>query len=139
MNFKINWSPDFIEFYKFGTTLTFEPSRIIFKNEFLSPGVVIARWSSNINYQKSRSTLQLPLLKRGSVYRLLIQAQVKPKASILLKICFYNRGGEEIGKEFLSAQGGEFTFREDAYGYSIAIISTGMKELDFSYMLICSP
>lgn len=136
MDFKIKWNSNNMEFYKYGSSIEFVNSEVHFENELLSPGTVIVRWKSNLNYLFNRTLLQLPLLKRGKTYKLILEARDYPEGSVLLKVDFFDRLENYEGTEVISDKIGEFIYPEKAYSYTISIISVGIRKFIFKEIIL---
>lgn len=137
MNFKIEWTRSLHDIYKYGSTILYGKSnQVYFENKLLPPGSTIVRWVSNSYYQKERTLVQLPLLERKKQYFIDTDIQVYPVHSLLIKITFFNRLGKAVGMNVLTEKGGEFIYINEAFSYTIELISMGVNNLNFNYLKI---
>ncbi|OTP24839.1 accessory Sec system protein Asp3 [Enterococcus mundtii] len=137
MDFDVKWTRNLSDIYKYGSTITYKnANQVCFENELLSPGVPIVKWVSNSYYQKERTLVQLPLLERKKKYYLSTDLQVFPARSLLIKVTFFNRLGKPIGRKVFTEKGGEFTYLNEAFSYSIELVSIGLKKLLFNHLKI---
>lgn len=137
MYFKIIWSQTLSSYFRYGSTISFIKNKEVrFENGALSPGASVVTWTSDANYNGTRSVLQLPLLERGKKYRLKLNGEVLPEKSILIKIDFLNRVSETVSSCFLKNNQEIFQYPEEAYYYKISILSMGMESLNFKEMIL---
>lgn len=136
MNIEIHWDTTQINFYKYGSNIEFLESGVHFKNEILSPGAIIVSWSSQITYQGMRVLAQLPLLKIGKKYQVELIGTPIPNGSVLIQVEFFNYSGHSVETLFFDNPVAEFYYPQEAQAYSISLISRGLKELHFKYLVI---
>ncbi|WP_303974335.1 accessory Sec system protein Asp3 [Streptococcus merionis] len=117
--------------YLYGSAIQVSSEGVRFKNPRMASGTVIQSWQSKINYQGSRTTVQLPLLIPGVTYRLESQVQTVPEQRIYYRISFYNRQDEEIHFVVHKTAVGEFVCPKETYTYQIQLISAGCQEVLF--------
>lgn len=133
MHYEIKWDKRISKYFIHGSKLTFfmEDDEVHFENPHISPGSVIVQWESEASYQGGRTSVQLPLLKRGETYHLEPDVLVHPEASVALKFNMFDRTARSIGTTLLPLEGGDVTYLKDAYSYTVELISTGMESLCF--------
>lgn len=137
MNFKVIWEDDIMTTFLKGTSLSFNSleGSVHFRNPYIAAGTSIVKWQSNITYNQSRTSLQLPLLKRGTVYELLSDLSLTPSNTLLIKLSFYDRSGKRVGLIAFES-GGVFTYPKDAYFYDIELINVGIESLIFKSLTL---
>lgn len=133
MKYEIKWDKRINNYFIHGSKLSFfkEDDEVHFENPYMSPGSVIVQWQSESTYQGERTGLQLPLLKRGEVYHIESDIIAHPEDSVSLKFNVFDRAQQAIGTQVLPLKGGNITYLEDAYSYTIELISTGVEALCF--------
>lgn len=60
-----------------------------------------------------------------------------PEDSVTLKFNMFDRTATKISSQILSLKGGEVTFLEEAYSYTIELISMGVEVLCFKSIALC--
>lgn len=113
-----------------------EDGSVHFYNPLIPSGTDIHTWQAIQNYQASRSQPALPLLKKGHHYQLSVAMQTTPAKSVFLKVVFTNRYGEELSQVIEKSHQARFTYPEDAYSYHVTLLSAGVREMDFQYLLL---
>ena len=133
MKYEIKWDKRINNYFIHGSKLSFfkEDDEVHFENPHISPGSVIVGWHSEPHYQGVRTGFQLPLLKRGEVYKIEPEVLAHPEDSVAVKFNMFDRSDTRIGTKILPLQGGEVTYLEEAYSYTIELISTGVEALCF--------
>lgn len=133
MKYEIKWDKRINNYFIHGSKLSFfkEDDEVHFENPHLSPGAVIVQWKSEATYQAERTELQLPLLKRGAVYHIEPDVIAYPEDSVTLKFNMFDRTATKISTQILPLEGGEVTFLEEAYSYTLELISMGVEALCF--------
>ncbi|KRM95059.1 hypothetical protein FC19_GL002151 [Liquorilactobacillus aquaticus DSM 21051] len=123
--------------YLYGSDVAFHQNgEVDFENKLMSPGKTINTWYSQTNYQAERFSPQLPILRKGASYRLLLRAHSFPEASLYLRIDFYDRGGQVINRIFIKKMEELFEYPDNAYYYTINLLNAGCTRLKFKYMMI---
>lgn len=138
MNFILKWDPEMIEFYKYGSTIKYTTEGVRFENKLLSPNAKIVTWVSNPSYQSKRGWVELPLLERGGIYQIQLEATCSPKPHALIKVEFFNRSEDIIGRTLIHNHGGHFTYPKEAYTYTITLLNNGIEELRFQKITLQS-
>ena len=139
MDFEIIWTKAMCDYFIYGSRLTFfESGEVRFENRHASPGTVLIEWSSEASYGRNRTALQLPLLHRGHTYSLEGEAEVEPQDSVALKFNSFDRTETLVSTQIFPLQGGEVFYPEEAYSYSIELISTGVEVLNFKKIQLSS-
>lgn len=138
MNFKVTWGNDLMTAFFKGSTLYFEASegKVRFQNPYVSSGTPLVKWQSNMTYQQSRTGVQLPLLKKGSVYQLASDLSLTPSNTLLIKVSFYDRSGKRVGLVPFETGGGLFTYPKVAYSYDIELVNAGVETLIFKSLTL---
>ncbi|MEW4354191.1 accessory Sec system protein Asp3 [Streptococcus pneumoniae] len=134
MYHRIYWNNFGRDSYLAGTRLRKQGADMILENSLISPGARMHIWSSNRNYQAARDQAVLPLLTRGATYRIGLLAEMKPQASIYVRINFYNRFQKSIAFTILKTADDQFTYPLDAYSYDIELVNAGCVYLHFQYL-----
>lgn len=136
--FEIKWLTSHTEYYKYGARIQYTHSsdKVIFENNFMPAGETLIKWLSNPIYQVNRTLLQLPLLKRNCAYKITSSLYTEPKNSVMLKVTFYDRSNTIVYSLVFDSVGGEFSYPEQAYTYSIEIINTGVKKLIYNSLYL---
>ncbi len=122
--------------YLFGVDYDIYDKEISFKNNLMPPSLVIHEWLSKQNYQASRSQVELPLLKKGSTYRLGYKGVVVPEDRLYLQVAFFNRMDEELSVETIKSSSGTFTYPQAAHYYAIRLVNAGLTDINFQYMYL---
>lgn len=138
MNFKVIWEDDIMTTFFKGTSLSFNSleGSVNFRNPYIAAGTSIVKWQSNITYNQSRTSLQLPLLKKGTVYELRSDLSLTPSNTLLIKLSFYDRSGKRVGLIAFESDGGVFIYPKDAYFYDIELINVGVESLIFKSLTL---
>lgn len=138
MNYEIKWDKRINNYFIHGSKLSFfkEDDEVHFENPSISPGAVIVQWKSEPSYQGERTSLQLPLLKRGERYEIKPDVIAYPEESVALKFNSFDRSQQPLDTQILSLEGGEVTYLEEAYSYTIELISTGVEALCFKVITL---
>lgn len=136
---KIYWGSLSTTNYFFGSIVKKnEDQSVLFENVMIPSSQNIKEWSSSYNFQGSRRTPELPLLKKNESYTLTISGAVIPEKTIFFEVLFKNRYGEVVGNKITKENRMDFTYPEDAYFYTIRLMSAGLEELRFDFMEISS-
>lgn len=119
-------------FFANGTKLTMtKKRRISIHNSLMSPGRAIIRWESSLNYQGNKMVPQLPILKVGQEYRMVVHLVTHPANTYVMRLTFRDIQGTEIKRiDFRSLQR-KFVFPDDAVTYTVEIINSGFYDLQF--------
>lgn len=123
--------------YLYGSDVAFHQNgEVDFENKLMSPGKAINTWYSQTNYQAERFSPQLPILRKGSSYRLLLRAHSFPEASLYLRLDFYDRGGQVTKRIFIKKMEELFEYPDNAYYYTINLLNAGCTRLKFKYIVL---
>ncbi len=94
--FIIRWDGGAKDTYLYGTELDWNrQGPIRFANRFLPSGQAIRTWSSAWTYQRDRVEAQLPVLEEGKAYQLRTFLRDDPEGTVLLRLRFFDRYGEQ--------------------------------------------
>lgn len=129
--FEIKWTKRQSDYFIQGTELCFFEEEVHWKNPLVSPGATVVKWDSEASYGVHRTALQLPLLERGAVYRIASNLEATPEDSVAIKFSVFDRTSTLINTQLLPLRGGEVTYLDTAYSYTIELISTGVEHLCF--------
>ncbi|KRL00998.1 accessory Sec system protein Asp3 [Liquorilactobacillus capillatus] len=123
--------------YLYGSDIIFQQNGDVdFKNSLMSPGKAINTWYSQTNYQAKRFSPQLPILKKGKKYRILLKAYSFPEATIYLRIDFYDRTNKVMKQISVKKMEELFKPPEGAYYYTISLLNAGCSRLKFRYLVL---
>lgn len=106
-------------------------NHIYFENEMISSGTMVHEWTSSFNFQGNRLTPTLPLIKKGHRYRLTSNMTIKPDNGLYFRLIFKDRYDEKVSQLIKKDLTFTFTYPEEAYNYSIQLLSAGLKSVDF--------
>ncbi len=138
MRVEVKWKHFAQGVYTHGSKVDFQKQSIAFDNPLMPPSFEIKRWHSRTNFQANRQTPNLPILKRGDRYQLIVDAESFPKDSFYIGILFFDRFGKQIGFDVLKTKDASFTYPKDAYSYDIALLNAGCERLTFTSMVLKS-
>lgn len=137
MTYEIKWSRAHCNYFIYGSKISFlKNEEVLFENPSVPPGFTLVEWMSEVNYQEERTPVQLPLLKQDKIYALTSDIECSPKASVGIKVTFYDRSGETLGTQILPLEGGDFPYLKGSYSYSVALISLGVTSFHFRKMCL---
>ncbi len=81
--------------YNYGSTISYEKGLVNFSNSQMSPGEAISSWKSKQDFDSNNAQFnQLPLLKEGEQYHIVVNAEVIPSDSVQVQIIFFGHVGE---------------------------------------------
>lgn len=130
MKFEIKWVPELTNFYKYGSKINFNSKGDVhFINPLMPAGTEIVKWQAMPVYQGARTLLQLPLLKRKTVYEVGIDIETIPAGNILVMFVYFDRYEHRVGAEILDLKGGDITYPEAAYTYEVRLLNKGATEI----------
>ena len=110
----------------YGTEICFHArDDIEFKNELMSPGTVIKRWFSKVNYQMARIEPALPMIDGEGRYHISLEASAEPADGLLLKLIFYDRYDSEAGFQIIRDGRDDFQCPLKTFSYEVQLISAG--------------
>lgn len=132
----IYWGETTREDYLYGSVIRRANQAIYFENVRFPSGKVIKKWTSRTNYQADRSVPFLPLLIPGVVYSLSPVMQVEPAGRVYLQLEFFNRQLESIGLVILKDGEHDFRYPQEAFTYTISLMSAGCRSLAFSHIAL---
>lgn len=123
--------------YRNGSVIEFRPrKRVAFKNPLMAAGKVIMKWKSSGNYQSDKTVPPLPMLSVGHRYRLLARLKVTPQNTLIIRLTFYNRQGEQIKQLNLNGFDDQFDYPQDTSTYTVELVNAGCIALDFDRLEI---
>ncbi|MBF0714049.1 accessory Sec system protein Asp3 [Gemella sp. GH3] len=131
----IYWDNFSINSYLFGSIIKFKSKDFVhFKNLRMPSGKDMNEWLSKTNHQSHRYPPQLPMLKKGHLYKIYVNAETVPENSIYLRIIFYDRYEKIISETVIRSNEDIFVYPNDAYSYKIQVMNAGCSELKFHYI-----
>lgn len=135
---QVYWeNPNLYNQYRNGSHIEFQPrKRVIFKNSLMAAGKTIVKWKSSNGYQADKVVPPLPMLTVGHRYRLIARLKTKPADTLIIRLTFYNRQGEQIKQLNLTGLDDEFDYQLEASTYTVELINAGCTELDFDRLEI---
>ncbi|GKQ42750.1 accessory Sec system protein Asp3 [Companilactobacillus sp. RD055328] len=137
MNFEIKWYQDNSDYFFYGSKVKFNHDKSVsFRNDIMSPGTSIVRWSSKLPFQSNRILMELPLLKRNQKYQLTVDSKSIPENKFFVLITFFDRFDNKVGMEVIKNSNQEFVYLEDAYNYQIELINKGARIIEFDKLVI---
>lgn len=104
---------------------------VYFENNLVNSGTMLHEWTSSFNFQGNRLTPTLPLLKKGRCYRLTSRMTVQPQEGLYYRLIFKDRYNQPVNQLIKKELDFIFTYPEEAYHYSIQLLSAGFKSVDF--------
>ncbi len=131
----VNWDSIDKNTFMYGSCIEFDKG-VMFENLLMPSGTVIHEWFMTSQYFSTRLVPSLPILKRGYHYKLEIKVESTPKNSVYLKIKFYRRDKSIIDSMTVTTDDFSFIYPEDAYEYSIELLSASVERFYFEYMTI---
>lgn len=120
--------------YLYGSVIHHYDRVVHFENLRFASGKTIKKWVSHTNYQHSRCTPALPILRPGRRYRLAQKFQAEPLGRAYLQLEFFNRQGEAIDLLILKKGEEEFTYPLEAFSYTVSLLSAGCQTVTFSHL-----
>ncbi len=136
-SWKIYWNEYVKDSFIYGSEICFHAKDDIeFKNELMSPGTVIKRWFSKVNYQMMRIEPALPMIDGEGRYHIRLDASAEPADGLLLKIIFYDRYDSEAGIQIIRDGGGDFQCPLKTFSYEVQLINAGVTQFHFHSIVI---
>ena len=136
-SWKIYWNEYAKETFIDGSEISFHAKDDIeFKNELMSPGVVIKRWFSKVNYQMMRIEPSLPMIEGEGRYHICLDAAAKPSGGLLLKLVFYDRYDAEAGSQIVRDGEAVFQCPIKTFSYEVQLINAGVTQFHFHSITI---
>lgn len=136
-SWKIYWSEYAKEAYLYGSEIFFHAKDDIeFKNELMSPGTVIKRWFSKVNYQMMRIEPALPMIDGEGSYHIRLEACSDPPDGLILKLVFYDRYDTEIGSRIVRDGEADFQCPLKTFSYELQLINAGATQFHFHAITI---
>ena len=120
--FDITWKKVHKSTFMYGSKLKFNNNFVSMDNSLMPSGMVIHEWNMLSSYTTNKQVPSLPLLKKGSNYKIKFDYDVIPEKSVYFKIVLYKKNGEKYPK--------------DAYSYKIELMNAGFQHLQFYRIII---
>ena len=135
--YSVRWDNFANESYLYGSKIIFENDGTVrFCNHLMPPGQIIRKWQSSLNYQAKRHEPQLPMLEEGERYEIRSYASYTPNRTVILRIRFFDRQGEEVESVIIDDILDEFICPNGASSYELELINAGAEELVFHHIEI---
>ncbi|MBC2999114.1 MULTISPECIES: accessory Sec system protein Asp3 [Staphylococcus] len=134
--FDITWKKVHKSTFMYGTKLKFNNNFVSVDNSLMPSGMVIHEWNMLSSYTTNKQGPSLPLLKKGSNYKIRFDYDVIPKRSVYFKIVLYKKNGEQIKTMIIEDDDIEFEYPKDAYSYKIELMNAGFQHLQFRRIII---
>lgn len=129
---EIYWGPDYATAYAYGSRIKVDSQGIVsFENRLLPPGRILFTWHSTYNYQVSKLSPQLPLLRVGRRYRLVFKGTAEPAGTLIFRLVFHDLQGEEIKRLNLTGRVNEFTCPAGTVDYVLQLVNGGCTSFEF--------
>lgn len=139
MYHQIFWGEKTAATFLYGSTIQFlKNKRVIFKNLYMAPSLVIKEWQSQQNFQGTRQVTTLPNLKTGQTYRINVIADVIPLNTMHIKMSFYDYSNECIDFIISTTHTFEVLIPNNTYAYTMQLINAGCYTIDFTKIEVSS-
>lgn len=136
-SWKIYWNEYAKETYLYGSEILFHAKDDIeFKNELMSPGTVIKKWFSRMNYQMMRMEPTLPMIDGEGRYHISLDVTVEPADGLLLNLIFYDRYDSKAGSLVVRDGEAEFQCPLKTFSYEVQLINAGATRFHFHSIMI---
>lgn len=129
--FDITWKKVHKSTFMYGSKLKFNNNFVSMDNSLMPSGMVIHEWNMLSSYTTNKQVPSLPLLKKGSNYKIKFDYDVIPEKSVYFKIVLYKKNGEKIKTMIIEDDDSEFEYPKDAYSYKIELMNAGFQHLQF--------
>ena len=134
--FDITWKKVHKSTFMYGSKLKFNNNFVSMDNSLMPSGMVIHEWNMLSSYTTNKQVPSLPLLKKGSNYKIKFDYDVIPEKSVYFKIVLYKKNGEKIKTMIIEDDDSEFEYPKDAYSYKIELMNAGFQHLQFYRTII---
>ncbi|WP_285813509.1 accessory Sec system protein Asp3 [Staphylococcus sp. HKU1] len=134
--FDIIWKKVHKSTFMYGSKLKFNNNFVSMDNSLMPSGMVIHEWNMLSSYTTNKQVPSLPLLKKGSNYKIKFAYDVIPERSVYFKIVLYKKNGEKIKTMIIEDDDSEFEYPKDAYSYKIELMNAGFQHLQFYRIII---
>ncbi|MBE7352188.1 accessory Sec system protein Asp3 [Staphylococcus epidermidis] len=134
--FDITWKKVHKSTFMYGSKLKFNNNFVSMDNSLMPSGMVIHEWNMLSSYTTNKQVPSLPLLKKGSNYKIKFDYDVIPEKSVYFKIVLYKKNGEKIKTMIIEDDDSEFEYPKDAYSYKIELMNAGFQHLQFYRIII---
>lgn len=134
--FDITWKKVHKSTFMYGSKLKFNNNFVSMDNSLMPSGMVIQEWNMLSSYTTNKQVPSLPLLKKGSNYKIKFDYDVIPEKSVYFKIVLYKKNGEKIKTMIIEDDDSEFEYPKDAYSYKIELMNAGFQHLQFYRIII---
>ena len=136
-SWKIYWNEYVKDTFMYGSEIHFHAKDDIeFQNELMSPGTVIKRWYSKVNYQRMGIEPALPMIDGEGSYHISLVASAEPADGLLLKLIFYDRYDSEAGFQIIRDGKDDFQCPLKTFSYEVQLINAGVTQFHFHSIVI---
>ncbi|MBF7138572.1 accessory Sec system protein Asp3 [Pediococcus pentosaceus] len=123
--------------YNYGSTISYEKGLVNFSNSQMSPGEAISSWKSKQDFDSNNAQFnQLPLLKEGEQYHIVVNAEVIPSDSVQVQINFLDTLGETIDGITTLSLDDYFEVPLGTQAYDLNLINLNNQGLTFKNIVI---
>lgn len=135
---QIYWAPTFDGAFGAGSVIKRQADgTVTFSNPFMTSGVKIIGWSVAQNYQGAKTVPQLPHLRLGHQYRLVLHGKQEPRNTVIIRLTFFDIQWQKIKHYDFTNERAYFTVPEDTVNYTLELINAGNRRLVFHRIEIC--
>lgn len=136
-SWKIYWNEYTRETFLYGTELFFHAKDDVeFRNELMSPGIVIKHWYSKVNYQRLGIEPALPMIDGEGRYHIQLDASAEPPEGLLMKLIFYDRYDSEAGSQIIRDGETDFQCPLKTFSYELQLVNAGVTQFHFHSIVI---
>lgn len=132
---RIYWAPEYANAFTLGASgsqVTIQPNGSVHQhNALMAPGDPIMFWHSTENYQMAKTVPQLPILRQGSEYRIVIHGRSFPEQTVTYRLGFKDAQDHEVQHYYFNDNHYQFVFPEDAVNYELIILNAGATDYYF--------
>lgn len=136
-SWRIYWNEYAKDIFLYGSEISFHAKDDVeFRNRLMSPGTVIKRWLSKVNYQAMRIEPTLPMIDGEGRYHISLDASAEPADGLILKLIFYDRYDVEAGSQIVRDGEADFQCPLKTFSYEVQLINAGITEFHFHSIVI---
>ncbi len=136
-SWRIYWNEYADETFLYGSEILFHAKDDIeFRNELMSPGTVIKRWFSKVNYQVMRIEPALPMIDGEGRYHISLDASAELADGLLMRLIFYDRYDVEAGSQVIRDGEADFQCPLKTFSYELQLINAGVIQFHFHSIMI---
>lgn len=127
----IRWTQVTPDTFMYGSRLKFQDDGVVFENGLMPSGAVIHEWKMMTNFSADKTIPQLPILKHGQSYRLVLNYDVEPAGGVYFRLAFKKSNGSEIDTVIIQSDEVVFTYPTDAFSYEIQMLNAAATHVHF--------